>query len=326
MKKQHQLLLSLAFITLFACNNNNTDTVKTNIKESVEVKTEELTIPINGLEHYIKKIGSGDPIVVLHGGPGLFSDFIAPHMNELGQDFQLIFYDQRGNGKTGFPTDTSTINIQSYVNDLEQLRINLKIEKLNIIGHSWGALLAVYYAKQYPENLNKLALVSPAPVNNIYFEEFFRNMQKKRSMDDTKELVKLMSSKEFEKRDEKVFVQSLKIGDKVNFANPSNIDKLYDKVTFNENTANNLLLVSGLMEKNFFEFTVLNNLKIITCPTLIMQGELDNVPFNSVQELNDSLPNSTIQMFKNCGQYPYIEAKEQFNTEIKSFFNPEEEV
>jgi len=150
-------------------------------------------------------------------------------------------------------------------------------------------------------------------------------MQKKRSDADTKELVKLMSSKNFDKRDPATFLKAISLGDKVNLANQETVNELYKPMTFTEASANNLLLVNSIMEKIFFDYNITDSMELITCPTLIVIGDLDNVPFASNQLLQDNLPNARLKVLRQACHYPFFEAPKEFNLEVKNFLNPEYE-
>ena len=322
-------ILRICFITLIlsgfqSCKNENSEKKSIdNITSKLDVVEE--NININGVNHYIKKIGKGEPIIVLHGGPGLFHNYLVLGFEKLAEKYQIIFYDQRGCGKTDFPKDTTSITIQNYVNDLEAIRKHLNIDKLNLAGHSWGAILAIDYAKQFPKHLKKLMLIAPAPANTDFFDQMFKNMQSKRSDDDIKEMVKIMSSKEFDDRNPEAVLSAIKIGDKVNLFDQTKIDELYSSMVFTPASANNMLLVNSIMEKNFFDYNITENIKIITCPTLIIIGDLDNVPFASAQLLQDNLKNARLEVIKSAAQYPFFEANKEFTTSINNFLNPEYE-
>jgi len=306
-------VLSFSLI-LLGCGNTPTN------KEGDSDLIEEV-VNINGVDHFIKKIGKGDPLVVIHGGPGLFHNYLTPHFKELSQKYQIVFYDQRGCGKTEFPKDTSTISINNFVADLESIRNHLKIDKLNLVSHSWGTLIAVNYGKTYPQNLNKLILVSPAPATTDFFNETFNNMQKKRKEEDTKELVKLMMSKEFEKRDGETFKKAVSLGDKVNLSTPSRVTDLYEPMFFDKTTANHLLLVNSMMEQAFFDFDISTGLEVLTCPTLIIYGSLDNVPLASAQYIQNNIKNSKLSIIKNTCHYPFFESPVEFNAAVNDFLN-----
>jgi len=236
---------------------------------------------------------------------------------------KIIFYDQRGCGKTEFPKDTSSINMSTLVNDLEALRAHYKIDKMILLGHSFGALVALEYGKIHPEHLKDLILVAPGPSNSDYFNQTFTKMQSKRSESDTKKLVELMMSKKFEDRDIETFVKAIELGDKVNLKNQEKIDSLYQNIHFDKNSANNLLLVNSLMSKYFFSYDITSGLDKITCPAAIIIGDDDNVPFSSAQNIEEKLPNCTISVIKGTSQYPFFENNKEFNVLIHQFLYPD---
>lgn len=114
-----------------------------------------INIDIQGL--HINTIGEGDPIVFLHGGPGSEHRFFLPHILPLSNKFQLVLYDQRGCGKSE-PSINNQYSMMDEVNNLELIRKELKLEKINLFGESWGSMLALIYATTYPERVNKILL------------------------------------------------------------------------------------------------------------------------------------------------------------------------
>lgn len=327
--KKVLFILTIFSLLLVNCGDpkseesNNTSEV--NEKEMIINAVEE-TVEINGVNHFIKKIGKGEPIVVLHGGPGIFHNYLVPHFQELAQNYQVVFYDQRACGKTAFPKDTSSINIEAYIEDLEVLRTHLKIDKINLLGHSWGSLLALKYGLKYPENLKNLILVSPAPSNTEYFDKTFANIQQKRSEEDTKELITTWMSKDYEDRDPKAFKKVIILGDKTNLADQSQIEKLYEPMVFTKDIANSSLIVNSLLERTYINFDITKEgLDKINCPAIILLGDLDNVPFSSAQAIQEGIPGCQLKVFKKCAHYPFFEVPKEFNGALNDFLNPDYE-
>ena len=100
--------------------------------------------------------------MVLHGGPGAHHDYLLPGFDSLATGRTLIYYDQRGGGRSPVPRDVP-VGWREQVADLEALRQVWGLERLSIAGYSWGALLALLYATEHPGRVSRLALVSPAP-------------------------------------------------------------------------------------------------------------------------------------------------------------------
>jgi len=307
-------LISSALI-LSNCGNSNKEVVH---KEENTITLSADKVEINGVNHFISKMGEGEPLLVLHDGPGLFHNYLVPHFKNLAKKYQIIFYDQRGCGETEFPADTSSITIGTYVADLEAIRKHLEIDQLNLVAHSWGSLLALNYTKKHSANVKRLILISPAPTNANYFDETFSNMQKKRTEAETIALVNEMKSSNFEK--------TILLNNQVNLVKQENIAELYAPMKFDKAKANNLMRVQSILEKTYFNLNIAEGLENISIPTLIVVGALDNVPFASTQLIHEGLKNSKLEVIKNSCRYPFFESPKQFNTIVKDFLDPEYEL
>ncbi len=125
--------------------------------------TGESTLAVPGGNIWYKITGSGDgiPLVLLHGGPGSSSFCLKP-FEEIGNERQVIRYDQLGAGKSDKISDTSMFTLDHFVQELELLREHLGIKKWHIMGHSYGTILAVEYYKIYPERVASLSLAGAA--------------------------------------------------------------------------------------------------------------------------------------------------------------------
>jgi proline iminopeptidase len=115
-------------------------------------------------------------VVVLHGGPGAHHDYLLPQYDLLAHPKgrggrELLYYDQRGGGKSPVPRDTP-VGWREHVADLEAIRVSLTIDRLTLCGYSWGGLLALLYLIEHPERVERLALVSPASPTAAYRRQF----------------------------------------------------------------------------------------------------------------------------------------------------------
>lgn len=125
------------------------------------------------------------PLLVLHGGPGAHHDYLLPQYLELANNHRVVFYDQRGGGRSR-ADDQKPITWQTQVQDLALVVQELGIQPLDLIGYSWGALLALLYAiggraqPQLPP-VRRLVLVNPAPLTRRHRAEFEEEFQRRQT-------------------------------------------------------------------------------------------------------------------------------------------------
>jgi proline iminopeptidase len=130
-------------------------------------------VDVNGVHLYTRLIGAGPPVVVLHGGPGADHGYLLPQYDLLARGRALFYYDQRGGGRSTVPREIP-VGWLEHVADLEALRVRWRLDRLTLLGYSWGGLLAVLYALAHPDRIARLALVCPAPVTARWRAEFER--------------------------------------------------------------------------------------------------------------------------------------------------------
>ena len=124
---------------------------------SSDVRREGYFAGSGGIRIFYRVVGGGsDTVVVIHGGPGGDMNNIAPDLEQLAARRVVIYYDQRGGGRSELPADTSLLDAKYFVEDLEALRRHFGLERLNLLAHSFGPVLAARYAQTYPKRVARL--------------------------------------------------------------------------------------------------------------------------------------------------------------------------
>jgi pimeloyl-ACP methyl ester carboxylesterase len=128
----------------------------------------------NGYLHF-HEYGAGEPVIILTGGPGANYQQLEEVGVTLAKNYRAILLEQRGTGRSiPQPMDTSTINLKTAHADLNRLLDYLKLKQAYFLGHSWGAMLAMSFATEYPSRVKSLLLIDPGPfkltpeLNEIY--------------------------------------------------------------------------------------------------------------------------------------------------------------
>lgn len=107
-----------------------------------------------------------DTIVMIHGGPGFDAVYMIADFEELSKDYVLLYYDQRGGGRSTLPDTTvasELLTIDKHVEDLEELRKYFGFNKMTLLAHSFGPMISTKYALKYPSNVEKLISIGSVP-------------------------------------------------------------------------------------------------------------------------------------------------------------------
>ena len=134
----------------------------------------------DGTKLYVQAFGRGSPVVLLAGGPGLNPVYMQPVWEDLARRHRVIVLHQRGTGKSILPVvDAAHLSVDAYVDDLEALRKHLGLQKLVLVGHSWGGMLAMLYLSRQPAHVEKLVLLDPGGLDPSFMKPFGENLRAK---------------------------------------------------------------------------------------------------------------------------------------------------
>lgn len=307
MDRRFSLLGVLFFLYLSACSSNN------------EIQVKEGFVEINGSEVYYKTMGEGEPLIIVHGGPVMDHSYFLPHIEGLAKKYQLVFYDQRACGRSSVKIDSTTMTLNGFVDDIELLRRELGFNKINLMGHSWGGLLAMKYGIAYGENLNHLILTnSMAPSVNNWQKEGVAVSERATDLD-RRDRQKIMESGALQSAEPARAIERLL---KISFR-----PQMYDTTYLNQL---NLYIpddymvrsgLFGLLGTDMRTFDLYKDLSKITCPTLIVYGGEEPAATMHANKMTKSFDNAHLNIIENSGHFPFIEQKNEFLRVVELFLN-----
>lgn len=271
---------------------------------------------INGTELYYQIIGNGEPILIIHGGPGLSHDYFLPSLRDLSNQYKLIFYDQRASGKSDLNLDAKSITIDNFLRDIDELRNTLGIEKLNLMAHSWGGILAMKYAVIYPDNVKSLILVNSVGASSEIATLSNLELAKRFTKEDSLQRAQILNSEGFQRRTEGSIESLMKIGFKNQFYNKTYLDSL------NLSIGENYMITSQLLQnlgEELKDFNFHSDLKTIQSPALLIYGSYDPLTRLAGIKIHESINNSEFIILDDCGHFPFIEKQIEFNKVVVNF-------
>ncbi len=256
-------------------------------------------------------------LLVLHGGPGAHHDYLLPQMLELGGDYELVFYDQRGGGQSK-TDDRAPITWQTHVEDLDRVVDELRIEPLTLLGYSWGGLLAMLYAIEAAAGRTRhrprrLVLIDPAPVTRAYRDVFEREFSRRQSDASVAQLRAELASSGLRERDPEAYRQrAFELSVAGYFADPV---ATHDLTPFR---------VTGRVQQSVWEslgdFDLLAHGKLdsVDVQTLIIHGRQDPIPLASSEAAAKAM-RATLVVVESSGHVPYVEQPRALFTAVREF-------
>ena len=266
---------------------------------------------------FYEVVGTGDPIVVVHGGPGLDHVYLRPGLDALATRHTVIYYDQRGTGRSTAELVESAINIRAFVDDIEALRQVLGYEQISVLGHSFGSLIALDYAVRYPENLKALILMNPVEPGSRYQEETATRQRERMTERDAAEMEELRATEGFAARDPATLSQVYRIAFRQTLRNRELIGQL--NLDLANTTAKNGQDVARLLGVSLGTVDWWDKIPQIMVPTLVLHGRYDTFPVDMSRELAEAFPVGTFEVL-NSGHFPYLEDRDGLLSAISGFF------
>ncbi len=259
---------------------------------------------------------SSSPLLVLHGGPGAHHDYLLPQMLALAEHHQLVFYDQRGGGRSR-TDDPTPITWQLHVEDLGHVVRELGLEPLTIVGYSWGGMLALLYAleaRQRPVDLvapHRLVLIDPAPLSRAHRDTFEAEFVRRQSGPEIAQLREALVASGLKERDPAAYRQRLfELGVAGYFADPRNARDLTP------------FRVTGRVQQSVWEslgdFDLLPLLSSLDQPTLLVHGWADPIPAESTIAAARAMRGRCV-VLEASGHVPYVEQPDALFSAIGQF-------
>ena len=266
---------------------------------------------------FYEVVGEGEPIIVVHGGPGLDHNYLQPGLDALATRNTLIYYDQRGTGRSSAALDSSAINIDAFIEDIDALRQALGYERVTLLGHSWGAVVALEYASRHPEALQSLILMNPVEPGARFRDQQAARQRAALTVEDSTELATLTATEGFGARDPATVSQVYRVMFRQALRDRARIDEL--DLDLAEPTAKNGADVGRLLGESMGEVDWWDRLPQIRVPTLVLHGRYDLIPMQMSQALAASLGQGRVVLLES-GHFAYLEARDGLLSAISSFF------
>ena len=269
----------------------------------------EHAIEVNGASLRYETVGDGSPIIILHGGPGIGYQYLAPELKaSLSKRSRLVFYDQRGSGESTGADDSSFLNIATFMKDLDAVLAAFDLERAILLGHSFGGLLAMKYAIQHPERVTALILVDPDPASKALWNRFPTAVDQE---------ISAIQSKDGWISDPDLLARYFELTLQPFFA--AHAAPAGFGYRFIRTRPENLFKTAAAVRSSLGDWDFHGFLHEIACPTLLVCGETAIFPEKAVANLHRGIRYSTLVKLASASHFPSIEAPEAFFEAVSQF-------
>jgi proline iminopeptidase len=243
--------------------------------------------------------------------------YLQPGLNVLAQRNTLVYYDQRGTGRSSAVLGPATINLDAFVSDIDALRQTLGYERIDVLGHSFGALIALEYAARHPESVGTMILMNPVEPGSRFSEAQATRQLAARTEEDSTELAALTAGEGFAARDPATVSQVYRVLFRQSLRDRARIEDL--DLDLSEATAKNGQEVGRLLGESMGSVDWWDRMGEISVPTLVLHGRYDLAPLAMSQALAGALPLGRLAVLES-GHFPYLEDPNGLLSAISAFF------
>ena len=284
-------------------------------------------IPVGKASLYVRDIGQGPPIIVLHGGPDFDIAYLLPEFDRLADSFHLIYYDQRGRGKSAAGVEPQDVSLASEVEDLELVRRHFQADPAVVLGHSWGAVLALEYALRHPDHIAGLILMNPAPVSASDVT-VLREAQRRALGADMDRQREIIAGAPYQQGDPEAVTARYRIHFERALVRPEDLEKLMArmKAGFISQGKAGIVKARAVEDRLMADtwamngYDLLPRLRALSIPTLVIYGDHDFIPVTIAQHITDAIPGAHLVTLKDCGHFAYLECGDAARRAIDGFF------
>jgi proline iminopeptidase len=275
---------------------------------------------------YVRDLGRGLPIVVVHGGPDFDHEYLLPDLDRLAGRYHLVYYDQRGRGRSFSGQSPEHVTIASETDDLDRVREWTTHARIAVLGHSWGGLLALEYAIRHPDRVSHLIVLNPAPVSHQDALTFGRSLTAGRTPQQTARMDALRTDPAYMAGDIAADAEYHRIHFSTAVRVPAHLDQVIRRLRLGFTPEG--LVAARRIEAALYGQTwsregydLLPALRSLRNPTLVIHGDHDFIPVEVARRIASAIPDARLAILQDCGHFAYLEQPELVEAAISNLLD-----
>jgi len=244
-------------------------------------------------------------------------------MDLLASAFRLIYYDQRGRGKSSSEVAVEDVTIESEVDDLDQLRKHFGLEVLSLLGHSWGCLLAMEYATRHPDRIGHLILMNSAPASHADLLRF-RTHRQAVEAEGLSRMQAIAATQPYIEGDIQTESRYFRAHFSAALRQAEDLDRVVARLR-SHFTPQEIVKARAIGERlqdqtwHISEYNLLEKLRACKAQTLVIHGAQDFIPVACASHIAEAVPGARLVVIDDCGHFAYLERSPDVFKAIEAF-------
>lgn len=275
---------------------------------------------------FYKIVGSGtDALVAVHGGPGNSLESIRADLGPLAKNRRVIYYDQRGQGRSEVITDGSKLGYKDHVADLEALRVHFKLERMTLYGNSWGGLLISLYAIAHPDRIERMVLGNAAGPMRGFLDDMGDEISRRTAIpynDKQRERLRFVERSEnwLKAKDVHAVCKEFFTGVLHAYTYTRTLDGYKgDLCGGPAESVRNWRATNMHAWASLGDFDLVDKLGAVKAPVLIIHGVADVIPVRASQFWAVGYPNARLLLIEKSGHISHVERADVFFPAVETF-------
>jgi proline iminopeptidase len=273
-------------------------------------------LAVNGTRLFVHREGAGEPMVVIHGGPLLDHGYMVEPLRRLADDVALVFHDQRLSGRSDGNVDSASVRLAAFADDVEGIRHALGLDRVHVLGHSWGGLIAMKYAAMHADRVRSLILVSPMPPTAALWREAEQTLAASLTPADTAGVGALRASPEMANGSPGPIEQLLRLSFRSQFHDPGGVLDLEFHIADDHAERSRQF---GRVMVDLLAYDMLAELRSLRVPVLVVYGESETGVGPGIDALRAALADVQIVAIEEAGHFAFIEQPVAFEATVRRF-------
>jgi proline iminopeptidase len=283
---------------------------------------------VDGASLFARVVGRGEPVIVLHGGPDFDHGYLLPDLDRLKDAFRLVYYDQRGRGRSADRVRPEDVTLSSEMDDLDRVRRHFGLDAPVVLGHSWGAVLALEYALRHPTRVSRLVLMNPAPASASDLSSMRQAYLGQLGAADAHRQKDLVASAAYQAGDPEAVAARYRIHFEHALRRSGDYERLMAtmKAAFVAQGKEGILKARAIEDRLYRDtwqvpgYDLLPNLRGLTVPTLVIAADHDFIPVVVAEHLARAIPGAKLVTLADCGHFAYMECPGGVRAALDDFF------